>query len=701
MGAGVLATSTNATAGGGASFGDGVNLQPAYYCSGDQDLGWSLMSDNPKIKTTRIELEPPSWGETSSTLSDQKRWIDEATNNGYQVIATCHHYPNNGSNVKQDLYDAANWWADNYSYLSQDSDFIINIMNEWGSHDTTRTEYADAYNNAIDIIRSNTSYTGPLVCDLSGYGQEYQICADAANNLTDDNLILSAHIYNSAYNSDQGRYVQTQDLDYLDNNQPYPCMVGEFGSKLSGDADWSALVDKAKSLGWPVLGWAWNGDGGEMNMVTPDWGSGCSGPYSKSSYFSTVYGKLGSSNAAPAASFTYSPSSPAPGESVSFDASGSSDSDGSISSYDWDFGDGATATGQTASHTYSSSGDYTVTLTVTDDAGATDTSTQTVSVGSTSGSSTQNLEAENGSLNGTTTSTSRSGYSGSGYVTGFDNSGDSVTVSFDAPAAETRTVKIRYASEYDTKYAYLDINGTQVAEPELPQTTAFTTTTVGDFAFDSGTNTITIRKNWGYYDIDEIIVEGSSSNSAPAASFTYSPSSPSTGESVSFDASGSSDSDGSISSYDWDFGDGATATGQTASHSYSSSGDYTVTLTVTDDAGATDTSTQTVSVGSSSSSAPAVDSYSVTEAGGNNPHAEITADWSVSDADGDLSSVVVTVYDSGGSQVDSATTNVGGSSASGSDFFKIKKAKNQTFDVEIVVTDSAGNMASQTQTVTE
>jgi PKD repeat protein len=702
IGAGVLASSSSAAAS-GASFGDGVNLQPAYYCSGDQDLGWPLMNDNPKIQTTRIELEPPSWGETSATLADEKRWIDEAAANGKTVIATCHHYPNNGSGNKQDLLDAANWWADNYSYFAQDSDFIINLMNEWGSHDTTRTQYADAYNDAISIIRNNTSYTGPIICDLSGYGQEYHICADAATNITDDNIILSAHIYNSAYNSDKGRYVIASDLDYLNDNQPYPCMVGEFGSKMSGQADWSKLVDRAKSLGWPVLGWAWNGDGGQMNMVSPDWGSGCSGPYSKSKYFSTVYDKLGSSNTYPTASFTYSPSSPSTGESVSFDGSGSSDPDGSISSYDWDFGDGTTATGSTASHSYSSSGDYAVTLTVTDDAGATDSTTQTVSVGSSSGgNTTQNLEAENGSLNGTTTSTSRSGYSGSGYVTEFNNSGDSVTVSFDATEAATRTVKIRYASEYDDKNCSLDINGSQVATPTLPQTTSFTTTTVGDFAFDAGTNTVTIRKNWGYYDIDQIIVEGSGdANSAPTAFFTYSPSSPSTGESVSFDGSDSTDSDGSISSYDWDFGDGTTATGQTTSHSYDSGGDYTVTLTVTDDAGATATSSQTVSVGNSGTTAPAIDSYSVTEAGNNNPHAEITADWAVSDADGDLASVDVTVYDSGGAQADSATTTVSGSSASGTDTFTIKKASGQTFDVELVVTDSAGQTASQTQTVTE
>jgi PKD repeat protein len=87
-------------------------------------------------------------------------------------------------------------------------------------------------------------------------------------------------------------------------------------------------------------------------------------------------------------------------------------------------------------------------------------------------------------------------------------------------------------------------------------------------------------------------------NTAPTASFTFTPSSPSTSDTVTFDASGSSDSDGSIQRYDWDFGDGntATSTGETVTHTYSNTGTYTVELTVTDDEGATDTTTRTVTV---------------------------------------------------------------------------------------------------------
>lgn len=40
------------------NFGDGVNLQPSYFCNGDMDLGWNLMKKYDKIKSVRIEMDP-------------------------------------------------------------------------------------------------------------------------------------------------------------------------------------------------------------------------------------------------------------------------------------------------------------------------------------------------------------------------------------------------------------------------------------------------------------------------------------------------------------------------------------------------------------------------------------------------------------------------------------------------------------------
>jgi len=427
LGIGILASSSTTTAT-GASFGDGVNLQPAYYCNGEQNLGWDLMTDHPDIKTVRIEIEPPSGGETSADLSDIRRWIDEANNNGYQVIATYHHWPNNGSGDPLDLQDAADWWVENYNYLSQNSSFIINLHNEWGTHSVSASEYGNAYDSALNRLR-DSAYDGTVICDVPGYGQEPQIAADSVDYISDNDIAFSVHVYAKAWNEYSGEPLKESHLDYLDTNQPHPCLIGEFGPLGPDDrTDWSAVVDHAKSLGWPVLGWAWNGDGESdpMNMTSPFWGDDCSATsYSKTSYFDTVYNKLG------------------------------------------DGGSGGGG-GETTTH-------Y--------------------------------LNAEYYSLNGVSTSTSRSGYWGNAYVTGFDSSGDSVTVNFDAASSGERPVKIRYAAPYDDKECNLYINGQSVGQTSLPYTTSFQQTSTGTHQFDAGYNEITVEKGWGYYDIDAIIVE--------------------------------------------------------------------------------------------------------------------------------------------------------------------------------------------------
>jgi subtilisin len=128
---------------------------------------------------------------------------------------------------------------------------------------------------------------------------------------------------------------------------------------------------------------------------------------------------------------------------------------------------------------------------------------------------------------------------------------------------------------------------------------------------------------------------------------------------------------------------------------------YTVDVTVTDGAGNTASDATSVSETASTNGAPVVDAYTVTEAGSPNPHAEITADWSVSDGDGNLESVLVEAVDADtGTVADASNTTVSGSSASGSDSFKIK-GRGETYDVVLTVTDGAGATDSATRTVSE
>jgi mannan endo-1,4-beta-mannosidase len=270
-------------------FGNGVDLQPSYYNSGNVTFGFSLMQQSPNIKSVRIEIEP------GVALSVAASWIRQADSAGYRVIATYHKYTVLGSDATSDLTDGATWWKTNYSTLAAAGPFTINLMNEWGGHDLTSNQYADAYNSAIAIVRQ--VYQGRIILDCAGYGQETSIAADAVKGtngtkIADTNIILSAHIYPNGYNQAKKHNFQISDLDDL-ASAGRPCIVGEFGNSPSGSVDWSGMVTYAKTKKWAVLGWSWNGDGGTMNMATPTWDSNPSaGSYSQSAYFSVIYALL-------------------------------------------------------------------------------------------------------------------------------------------------------------------------------------------------------------------------------------------------------------------------------------------------------------------------------------------------------------------------------------------------------------------------
>lgn len=268
---------------------NGVNLQPSYYNNGNPVIDWALMKQQTKIKTVRIEIEP-------GYETQAKTWISGAVNNGFAVIATYHKYTVLGSDNVADLNAAASWWVANYAQLAKAGAFTVNLINEWGSHNITASAYAAAYNTALATVR--TVYSGKIIIDIPGWGQETAIAAAAAKGynggtqIKDTNYILSAHIYPGAWNQVKNRYVNTADIDDL-NSAGVPCMIGEFGNEGGSGADWSGIVDYAKTKGWPVLGWCWNGDGGNMNMVTPSWATNATATsFSLSAYFNVVYSKL-------------------------------------------------------------------------------------------------------------------------------------------------------------------------------------------------------------------------------------------------------------------------------------------------------------------------------------------------------------------------------------------------------------------------
>ncbi len=240
---------------------NGVNIQASYYNDGQVNIGWELMQSYPEIEAVRIEIEP-------YRILQAKSWIREAHDYGYQVIATYHDSQNLGTDSKQELIKAAEWWKENYRTLSSSGSIIINLMNEWGSHNISPLDYSDAYNDAIEIVR--TVYPDVIIVDVPGFGQATKIAADAYPFFEDQNITYSVHIYTSAFNIEENRWLSHEDLSYLEATG-VDCMVGEFCDASTGGADWCSIIDRCYENGWPLFGWAWNGDGNNMNMIEPHW----------------------------------------------------------------------------------------------------------------------------------------------------------------------------------------------------------------------------------------------------------------------------------------------------------------------------------------------------------------------------------------------------------------------------------------------
>ncbi|MGH9408439.1 MAG: PKD domain-containing protein [Vicinamibacterales bacterium] len=261
---------------------------------------------------------------------------------------------------------------------------------------------------------------------------------------------------------------------------------------------------------------------------------------------------------APAAAFTFAPSSPRTAQSVAFDASSSQAETGrSIVSYSWNFDDGATAAGVQATHSYSTAGTYNVILTVTDSVGQTGSVTHAVNVSNGNPtavftfSPTQPIFGVQVNFDGTA-STATSGKTISSYAWAWGDGsapGSGATTTHAFAAAGTYVVKL----------------------------------TVTDSAGLTGSSTQSITVG----------------NGDPTASFIVNPSSPTHGSPATLDASGSSAAQGrTITNYAWIFGDGnSTSTGNSStSHTYLVAGTYSVTLTVTDSQGRTNSVTQSVVV---------------------------------------------------------------------------------------------------------
>lgn len=115
-------------------------------------------------------------------------------------------------------------------------------------------------------------------------------------------------------------------------------------------------------------------------------------------------------------------------------------------------------------------------------------------------------EAEDGVLVGVNVSTSIAGYSGTGYVTGFDADEDMVTVTVDIPSEDMYKVMIRYNSPSGEKTQFVLVNGASSTPVLFPNEPSYASVNAGIYQFNEGSNTISVKKSWGWMDVDKFEV---------------------------------------------------------------------------------------------------------------------------------------------------------------------------------------------------
>ncbi|GIP43921.1 mannan endo-1,4-beta-mannosidase [Paenibacillus sp. J45TS6] len=120
-------------------------------------------------------------------------------------------------------------------------------------------------------------------------------------------------------------------------------------------------------------------------------------------------------------------------------------------------------------------------------------------------------EAEEAVLSGVEVLTEVEGYSGTGYVGGFDLAEDILTFEVSVPETALYNLEIGYSSPYGDKYTSLMINNKSQGEVALRQNSEFTQTQAGKILLQEGTNQISFLTNWGWYFIDYIRLEQASS----------------------------------------------------------------------------------------------------------------------------------------------------------------------------------------------
>ena len=91
------------------------------------------------------------------------------------------------------------------------------------------------------------------------------------------------------------------------------------------------------------------------------------------------------------------------------------------------------------------------------------------------------------------------GYTGTGYVAGWDDAADTLTFSVTGLTAGSYDIGIVYSAQFGNKVTQLTVNGGSTSDIAITNTTGtWATAKAGSYALTAGTNTVRLDSFWGY-----------------------------------------------------------------------------------------------------------------------------------------------------------------------------------------------------------
>ncbi|KAH7361905.1 mannan endo-1,4-beta-mannosidase [Plectosphaerella cucumerina] len=121
--------------------------------------------------------------------------------------------------------------------------------------------------------------------------------------------------------------------------------------------------------------------------------------------------------------------------------------------------------------------------------------------------STRVFEAEAATLSGNTrVATEFAGFTGTGYVTGFEAAADKISFTVPSTGQHLYDLTIRYAAIYGDKYTHVVLNNGAQEQVHFPAGDAWAEASAGSVLLNDGVNKIDIITHWGWYLVDSITV---------------------------------------------------------------------------------------------------------------------------------------------------------------------------------------------------